>query len=161
MTNTRIGNRAGRRLILIDIENLVGTPTPSSLEVELVMGALADLVPGFNEAQRVVACSHRAARTVAFACKTERQRWCSGPDGADLALLDILETEDVDERFEYVTICSGDGIFAQSVARLAENGVYTTVVALKGHLAARLELAACQVAYLQPAPALAPTGDAA
>lgn len=160
MTNTRIANRAGRRLILIDIENLVGSPTPTSLEVEVVMAALVGL-PGFNEAHRVVACSHRAAQAVAFACKTERQQWRSGPDGADLALLEILETEHVDDRFESVTICSGDGIFAPSVARLAKNGVNTTVVAPKGHLAARLKLAARHVTYLQPAPALAPTGDAA
>jgi hypothetical protein len=148
-------------MVLIDIENVVGTPTPSSLEVELVMAALAELVPGFNEAHRVVACSHRAARTVAFACKKERQRWQSGPNGADLALLEILETEHVDERFDHVTICSGDGIFAEATAWLAEHGVDTTVVALKGHLAARLELAAHHVAYLTPAAALAPTGDAA
>ena len=102
MTNTRSANRAGRRMVLIDIENMAGTPTPTSLEVELVMAALAELVPGFNEAHRVVACSHRAARTVAFACQKERQRWRSGLDGADLALLEVLETEHVDERFEYV-----------------------------------------------------------
>ena len=148
-------------MVLIDIENLLGTPKPTNLAVELVMAALAELVPGFNEAHRVVACSHRAAHTVAFVCKSERQRWGSGPDGADLELLDVLKNENVEERFEYVTICSGDGIFGAAAARLAERGVDTTVVALKGHLARRLELAARHVSYLAPAPSLAPTGDAA
>lgn len=147
-------------MVLIDIENLLGTPMPTTLEVDLVLAALADLIPGFNEAQRVVACSHRAARTVSFACPTERRLWRSGPDGADLALLDVLETEHVEERFDSVTICSGDGIFASVTARIAEHGVDTTVVALKGHLAARLKLAARNVAYLPRLVALAPTQDA-
>jgi hypothetical protein len=148
-------------MVLIDIENLAGTPTPTALQVELVMAALAELVPGFDDAHREVAYSHRAARTVAFACPRARHHWRSGPDGADLALLEVLETEQVEERFEHVTICSGDGIFAEAAARLAQQGVDTTVVALKGHLSARLKLAARHVAYLTPAPALAPTGDAA
>lgn len=161
MTNTRIGNRAGRRIVLVDIENLVGTASPTSEEVEAVMAALGEVVPGFGDAHRVVACSHRAAHTVAFACPTERRLWRSGPDGADLALLEVLEDEHVDERFEYVTICSGDGIFSAVAARLARHGVDTTVVALKGHLATRLELAARHVAYLPSAGvALAPTGSA-
>jgi hypothetical protein len=161
MTNTMIGNRAGRRIVLVDIENLIGIAWPTSGEVEAVMIALAAVVPGFGEAHRVVACSHRAAHTVAFAYPTARHLWRSGPDGADLALLEVLEDEHVAERFEYVTICSGDGIFASVAARLAEHGVDTTVVALEGHLATRLELAARHVAYLPPAAAaLAPTGSA-
>jgi hypothetical protein len=148
-------------MVLVDIENLAGTASPTSAEVEAVMAALGEVVPGFGEAQRVVACSHRAARTVAFACPMARHLWRSGPDGADLALLEILEDEHVADRFEFVTICSGDGIFTAVAARLAEHGVDTTVVALKGHLAARLELAARRVAYLpSAAAALAPTGSA-
>jgi NYN domain len=146
-------------MILVDIENLAGTPTPTAHDVKLVMAALAELVPGFDEAHLEVACSHRAARTVAFACPPARHHWRSGPNGADLAL-QVLEDEHVADRFEYVTLCSGDGIFTAVTARLAEHGVDTTVVALKGHLAARLELAARRVAYLPPAAALAPTGSA-
>jgi hypothetical protein len=161
MTNTWIGNKAGRRIVLVDIENMAGTPSPTTGEVEAVMAALREVIPGFNEAQRVVACSHRAALTVSFACLAERHLWRSGPDGADLALLEVLEDEHVADRFEYVTICSGDGIFTAVAAQLGERGVDTTVVALKGHLATRLELAARHVAYLPlAAMELAPTGSA-
>jgi hypothetical protein len=146
-------------MVLIDIENLAGTPSPTSAEVAAVMATLAEIVPGFGEAHRIVACSHRAAHTVAFACPLVRHLWRSGPDGADLALLEVLEDEQVADRFEYVTICSGDGIFTDAAARLAGHGVDTTVVGLKGNLAARLELAARHVAYLPPAAALAPTGS--
>jgi hypothetical protein len=161
MTSTRIANRAGRGMALMDIENLAATPSPTAFDVERVIAALAEAVPGFDDAQLIVACSHRAAATVASACPSARHLWRSGPDGADLALLEVLEDEHVEERFEYVTICSGDGIFAAAAARLAEHGVDTTVVALKGHLAARLELAAQHVVLLPPtAISIIPTGSA-
>jgi hypothetical protein len=92
---------------------------------------------------------------VPFALPTARHLWRSGRDGADLALLDVLENERVDERFERVTICSGDGIFTDAAARLAGVGVDVTAVSLPGHLATRLELAARHVALLPPAPSIA------
>jgi hypothetical protein len=148
MTNTRIAHKAGRQLVLIDIENLTGTPSPTCEDVEMTKAALRLVVPGFDDAQQIVACSHHAAPTAAFAFQGARHLWRSGPNGADLALLDVLENERVDERFERVTICSGDGIFAASVAWLAAADVAITVTSLPGHLAARLELAARYVTLL-------------
>ena len=159
MTNTRIAHKAGRQLILIDIENLTGTPSPTCDDVETAKAALRQVVPGFDDAQHVVACSHHAAPAVAFAFRSARHLWRSGPDGADLALLDVLENERVDERFERVTICSGDGIFAASAAWLAGADVDVTVVSLPGHLATRLQLAARNVTLL-PVAAVAATGSA-
>lgn len=158
MTNTRIAHKAGRQLILIDIENLTGTPSPTCDDVEMAKAALRLVVPEFDTAQHIVACSHHAARTVAFAFQTARHLWRSGPNGADLALLDVLENERVDERFERVTICSGDGIFAASAAWLAKADVDVTVISLPGHLAARLELAARYITFL---PSVAPAFAAA
>jgi len=40
VTNTRIARKAGRQLILIDIENLTGTPSPTCEEVETAKAAL-------------------------------------------------------------------------------------------------------------------------
>jgi len=159
MTNTRIAHKAGRQLLLIDIENLTGTPSPTHEQVEVAKASLRQVVPGFDEAQHIVACSHHAAPTVAFAFRGARHLWQSGRDGADLALLDVLENERVDERFERVTICSGDGIFASSAAWLAEAEVDVTVVSLPDHLATRLLLAARHFTHL-PVPALAATGSA-
>lgn len=138
MTNTRVAHRAGRHLVLIDIENLVGSGSPTSSEVETALHALSNVVPGFGSAQRVVACSHHAACAVSFAASGCRRLWRSGPNGADLALLEVLNSEFVEERFEFITVCSGDGIFADRVARLAELGVAVNVVALRGQLAWRL-----------------------
>jgi hypothetical protein len=144
-------------LILIDIENLAATPSPTAQDVEAVLTALRAVVPGFDDNQKIVACSHHAARVVPFAFLKARHLWRSGPDGADLALLDVLENERVDERFERVTICSGDGAFASAAVWLARAGVEVTAVSLRGHLAARLQLAARHLAFL-PAPASTTAG---
>jgi len=148
MTYTRIPRKAERHLVLIDIENLAATPSPSPEDVKAVVNALRGVLPGFDTAQRIVACSHHAAPNVAFAFPPARRLWKSGPDGADLALLSVLENERVDDRFGHVTICSGDGIFAVSAAKLGGAGVDVTVVSLRGHLAARLQLAARYVLLL-------------
>ena len=150
MMNTRIPRKAERHLVLIDIENLASTPSPTQEEVTSVVRALRGVLPGLDCAQRIVACSHHAAPNVAFAFPAARHLWRSGPDGADLALVSVLDNERVDDRFGHVTICSGDGIFAASAARLGGAGVDVTVVSLKGHLAARLELAARYVRFLTP-----------
>jgi hypothetical protein len=151
--------KAGRHLILIDVENLAATPSPTFEQVELLVATLRAVVPGFDCDQKIVACSHHAAHTVPFAFPTARYLWRSGPDGADLALLDVLENERVDERYERVTICSGDGIFASTAAWLAVAGVEVTAVSLAGHLAARFQLAARQVSLL-PAPPTTVAGSA-
>jgi hypothetical protein len=90
MTNTMIPKKSDRHLVLIDAENLAATADPAPEEVEMVREALAKVVPDFEVAQRIVACSHHAARTVAFAFPGARHLWRSGPNGADLALLDVL-----------------------------------------------------------------------
>jgi hypothetical protein len=138
-------------MVLIDIENMAATPSPTRDTVAAVTHALREVIPGFDAAQVVVASSHYAALNVALgAPKGAGRRWRSGPHGADLALLEVLDTERVDERFAHITVCSGDGIFADAVARLAASGVDVSVVALQGHLAKRLRLAAHRVTYLPP-----------
>jgi putative NIF3 family GTP cyclohydrolase 1 type 2 len=153
-------NKEARHLVLIDIENLAATPSPSIQEVRMVMSALRDVVPQYDDAQCVVACSHHAARTVAFAFPAGRRLWRSGRNGADLALAEVLENERVDERFGRVTICSGNGIFASSAARLARANVDVTVVSLEGHMAARLQLAARTVVFLAFPTSIISTGSA-
>jgi hypothetical protein len=150
MTNTKIPPREARHLVLVDIENLAATPSPTPEAVTAIVSALRDILPNFDCAQRIVACSHHAAPNVAFNFPPARHLWRSGQDGADLALLSVLNSERVDDRFGHVTICSGDGIFAASAARLGGAGVDVSVVSLRGHLAARLELAARYVLFLTP-----------
>jgi hypothetical protein len=137
-----------RHLVLIDVENIAGSPYPTPPELAAVEQELHSVIADLDEAQRVVACSHRAARRVAFSFPGALHRWRSGVDGADLALLDELSDLRVMHRYGRVTLCSGDGIFADSLAALAQAGLETEVVARASALSGRLKLSAQHVVEL-------------
>ncbi len=147
-----------RRLHLVDIENLAGDSLPGlgavcevrSLYTErLVLGSLD---------QVEVASSHLTLVNAALGWPHAHYRVRSGPNGADLALLDVMRNENVAARFTHVTIGSGDGGFAEEAARLAAAGVWVTVVSLRRSLSARLAFAAHEVIFIDP---LEPTAVAA
>ena len=130
-----------RTMHLVDIENLAGSPNPGRAQVELwnrwYNGHVAE-----PRDQVVVASSHHAFATVGFAWPKARHLVRSGRDGADLALLDVLNSERVADRFDRVVIASGDGIFVDPVAELGCAGIEVVVVARAESLAKRLRLAA-------------------
>jgi hypothetical protein len=130
-----------RALHLIDIENLLGEPRPDvdsvrrareSYESHVVVGE-HDLV--------VVASNHGGALNVGLAYAGARLVVRSGPDGADLALLDVLAL-DISARFDAVVIASGDGIFSGAVAALGGLGLPVFVVARLEALSRSLRFAA-------------------
>ena len=136
-----------RRLVLVDIENMVGGAVQDSESViwaKQQFDSLVDLRPGDHV---VVGTSHIGL--LETGCNWPHARYVvgSGPDGADLALLEVLE-ENVADRYGEVVIVSGDGIFTQKVADLTSRGLRVTVIAHPDGLAARLRLAAQQTTYL-------------
>jgi hypothetical protein len=134
----------GRRIILVDIENLVGGGVS---EIEVANAALAAINPiiGNEEHdQTVIGVSHFSALASGCARPNARLVMRSGKNGADLALLEVLECENIEERFGQVVLVSGDGIFTESVARLGSCGVRVTVVAREGSLSRRLRMAASE-----------------
>jgi hypothetical protein len=137
-----------RQLILIDIENLTGTPSPTHGDLAFAELKLREVIRDFDGAQCVVASSHRAARTVAFYFPGARRRWRSGPDGADLALLDEMSDLRIMKRFGRLTLVSGDWIFAETVAALGAAGIETTVVSREHSLSRQLRMAARYVTTL-------------
>ena len=137
-----------RTLHVVDIENLAGAAVPSLALVTEVQGRyLARLALGVDD-QVVMAASHRGLLDAAVAWPHARYRVRSGKDGADLALIDVLEHENVAARFSHVVIGSGDGIFGRSAAALAARGVRVTVVSRQRSLAPGLARAAGSVIYL-------------
>jgi hypothetical protein len=129
-----------RTLVAVDLENLVGGANPSNELLERAVSMIETLRDPSN--QVVVAASHRLAVRAAWRLPWARWRWRSGPDGADLALVDVLEHERVGQRFTEVVVVSGDGIFSEPVASLGAAGVHTVVVASPCQLSKRLRLAA-------------------
>ena len=130
-----------RSLHLIDIENLTGSPSPSTAEVGWYHIAYEAMHVGPKD-HMVVAYSHHAAPSVRWGWPRGRHLWRSGKDGADLALLEVITQERVEERFKSVVLASGDGIFADAVARLGAQGVDVTVVSRPESLSQSLMLAA-------------------
>ena len=136
-----------RRLVLVDIENMIGGAVRDSDSVvwaKQQFDYLVDLRPGDHV---VVGTSHIGLLETACNWPHARYVMRSGRDGADLALLEVLD-EDVAARFGQVVIVSGDGIFTQKVADLASRGLRVTVVAHPDGLATRLRLAAHPITYL-------------
>jgi hypothetical protein len=137
-----------RGLHLIDIENLAGTGKPSFDQILAVQCIYAGCLTFGALDQVVVASSHLTLLSAALGWPHARYRIRSGPDGADLELLDILEYEKVAARFTRVIIGSGDGVFARAAASLAAAGVQVIVVSRRDSLSARLAVAAGEVVYL-------------
>ena len=80
-----------------------------------------------------IASSHLTLVNAALGWPHARYRVRSGPDGADLELLDVLRRENVASRFTHVAIGSGDRLFA-GAAHLAAQGVWVTVVSRRRRL---------------------------
>jgi hypothetical protein len=137
-----------RRLHLVDIENLTGDPRPSLGQVRQALGRYTGCLAFGAMDQVEVASSHLTLLNAALGWPHAHYRVRSGPDGADLALLDILQHENVAGRFTHVAIGSGDHLFADPAARLAAQGVWVTVVSRRRGLSPRLALAAREVVFL-------------
>jgi hypothetical protein len=149
---TAQGQFPERRLHLVDIENLAGAATPSLGQVRDVQGRYAERLALGVADQVVIASSHLTLLNAALGWPHARYRVRSGPDGADLELLDVLRHESVAARFTHVAIGSGDGAFAFAAASLAAAGIWVTVVSRRDSLSTRLRFAAAEVIYLDVLP---------
>jgi hypothetical protein len=137
-----------RTLHVVDIENLAGTAIPTLGQVSDVQGRYMARLGFGTDDQVVMAASHLGLLNAALGWPHARYRVRSGPDGADLELLDVLLHEDVAGRFTHVAIGSGDGVFGQAAAGLVAHGVRVTVVSRRDSLAPGLARVALNVVYL-------------
>ncbi|MEO6470258.1 MAG: hypothetical protein ABIR57_00435 [Aeromicrobium sp.] len=141
--------REARRLVMVDLENVAGgglRTTAAAAWARRVVEEAATVVPG---EQVIVGVSSKDGLFHAKkAWPQARVVLELGRDGADHALLDVLDSEAVGERFGRVSIVSGDGIFAEAAAELGTQGVTVTVLGWRRCMASRLRLAAGVVAFL-------------
>jgi|GEM_PF-3168730 len=148
---------AGRRLVLIDLENLVGGSAASLETVREALAALDVAVGRTSHDVRVVASGSTLLTTAMTLLSGTRVSLGRGIDGADRRLLDELDAAHVVGRFDSVVLVSADGAaFADRVATLARLGVPTEVVIGAGRCSHRLARAARSVrSVFQPQFALA------
>lgn len=135
----------GRRMILVDIENVVGGGVVKTEDAAAAFALIDPTIGSMDCDQFIVGASHVSAIASGCARPSARLVVRSGKDGADIALLEVLKDEHVEERFDEVVLVSGDGIFADEVARLGSCGVKVTVVAADGKLSRQLRMAASEV----------------
>jgi hypothetical protein len=133
------------------VENLTGTAAPGPAQARDLRARYTVLVPIGDLDQIVIASSHLTLKKTGCWWPSARYLVRSGPDGADLALLDVIGREHASERFSRITIASGDGGFAQAAAELTNAGCHVTVLTRRARLSRRLALAADgKILYVDP-----------
>ncbi|WP_054952980.1 NYN domain-containing protein [Flaviflexus massiliensis] len=139
--------QTGRRIVLIDIENVVGGQVHTldqalwakeKLENSGLFSSCDHIVLGVGPAGYV---------NVGVAWPQARKVVRDGSDGADLALLEILTTENLSDRFDDVVVISGDHIFAEAVALTAKSA-NVTVACWSASLSPQLFLASPTIHFL-------------
>jgi hypothetical protein len=147
---TRPPSLRGRRLTLIDIENISGGAIRTLAEARWAQRMLDSTLGLQRQEQVIVGVSKAGAINTWPVWSPARIVVGTGVDGADHALLNVLNNENIADRFDEVILVSGDGIFTDTVATLGSRGVTVTVVAHQSALAKRLQMAASQTVTFTP-----------
>lgn len=133
-----------RRLILIDIENFNGLAVQSAAEAKWCKKMLTHWL-SIKEGEIVIIASDMSGIfNVNKGWPGARFLMGKGIDGADHRLIQEIERMNIGQ-FGEIALVSGDGIFADPVARAAEQGIPTTVYSHGLQLSKRLQFAAAQV----------------
>lgn len=140
--------RQGRSIHLIDIENQLGTPYCEASRIQawfqdyarMTEYAPGDLIVMGSSSTQTLFQIHASGIT----CRKVLQR---GRDGADIALLQVMEGEDLSQRFERIYCASGDHAFTDVVSWLGGDA-QMIVVSRPSGLSKRLRMAACDVIFM-------------
>lgn len=126
-----------------DIENLAQTGRLLGGDAEIVRDMLSLVVPRGDGDLVTLACDYSNRLAVRLAFPAAQIVWGYGRDGADLALITEIETDNRNGlSSRRITLGSGDHIFAPVLSQLAGMGAETTVVGIAGHTSSKLRLAA-------------------
>jgi hypothetical protein len=146
----------GRALHLIDLENIVGNPDATRLEVEAALEAFTAAAAVGSDDLVAVAVNHRLYKR---ACLSLDRGWdvklASGPDACDHVLLDAAPVDWVAERFDRLVVGSGDAIFLDLVVSVRRRATPVWVVAQGRCLSRRMASAASRAVRLPMPMALA------
>lgn len=151
----------GRRLILIDIENVSGGAIRSIAQARWAQQMITSTLGLRGEEQVVIGVSKSGIINTGPAWPSARLVPGCGVDGADHALLEVLNNENIAGRFDEVVLVSGDGIFTDTVAALGGHGVVVTVLAHQTSLARRLKMASAHTITITFGSSEIAVGDAA
>jgi len=118
----------GRRLHLIDLENVIGDPDACERDIARLWDVYKRHAVGVGPTDHViVATGANLALAAWFALPAQgvQRRVRRGPDGADLALLDACHVEHDARRFDELVIASSDHIFTELAETARSHGMRT------------------------------------
>ena len=101
----------GRRLVVVDVENIAGGPCKTEAAVAWVRRRLTDAGAVTGDDMVTVGVDECGLASVAWAWQGARAVYGHGRDGADRALLEVL-AERIPERYDSVVLASGDGYYS-------------------------------------------------
>ncbi len=145
-----------RHLVAIDLENLAGTPRVPPAWAKEIGPFLTGLLRLRAEDLVYVAGSPNNGMAVCTVAGDlhGQARTKRGKNGADLVLLDALETipesalSSPDAPIDMVVIASGDGIFTQVARRFRDRGLTVIGVSRRRSMHRALAAACTRVVYL-------------
>lgn len=142
-----------RRLHLVEIENLAGSPCPDDFLCRALGAAYFGLGIVGGDDLVVVGCCHRMLATAAFGFGSARYVVASGKDGSDKALLGVCEEAGgFERRFDGIVIGSGDHIFVDAALSARRSNLDVEVISRYGHISRVLRSVADRVRFLDIAP---------
>ncbi|MFM7064629.1 MAG: NYN domain-containing protein [Actinomycetes bacterium] len=138
---------AGLRTVhVVDLENLLGRAHRRTTigEIQSVLAEYRALVGARPDDLFFYGANPKFQLQVALATGSNQVRGYRGRDGADMALLHVVDPDWVVGRFDRVCLASGDHIFAPLARTLKEQGLHVTVVSRPMSVAAELYTAASE-----------------
>lgn len=134
----------GRSQHLIDVENLYGEHHEALYEPEF--GELYTAVVGRGPNDLITVGADRShALDAALAFPGCRRVMGSGPNGADLALIDSIDWPSLQRGCDRLVIASGDGVFVEVAEIGRRHGLGIVVVSREKGLSRRLRAQADEV----------------
>ena len=146
---TILGSRTtSRRMILVDIENFNGLPIQSAAQAKWCKKMLT-LWLNIQEGEIVIIAADRSGIFhVNEGWNGPRLLVGLGHNGADLRLIEEIDRMNIGQ-FDEIALVSGGVIFADVVAKAADQGVPTTVYGHEGQISEHLQFTAAEVRYSQ------------
>jgi hypothetical protein len=147
-------------LHLVDVENLAGDAYPTTDRALAVLHDYATSAGHCDGDLAFLAANRHLLHSIVFdlpfAC---RPSTASGPDGADLALLDAAPPAWVCRRFDRLVIGSGDHVFAELAEAALAAGLEVAILTRPGSVARIYFELGCEVRFLgAPEITALPTG---
>ena len=138
-----------RRAILVDLENIIGGAAMTVDEAAWGR-AILELLLAIRPDEHVIigACEKGHLNTKLAWAGARVVGTGTGPDAADEALIEVLEDEELGERFTEIVLVTGDHGFAETVRSLVGEGTPVTVASWRGGLSPLLVAAASGVIIL-------------